>query len=114
MGRNARRRKDAKLASRTPTTSHVPARKGAAFGALSSVLGGSGLPPASLFRQSCDDCGSADIAWMTPMELASLVGEDGHSTVAEAVDVLGATADAWRCNSCGKWGVLGGGGWGGF
>jgi len=114
MGRNARRRKDAKLASRTPTPSHDPSRKGAAFGALSQVLGGNGTPPASLFRQSCDDCGSADIAWMTPVELAELVDEGGRSTVAEAVDVFGATAEAWRCNSCGKWGVLGGGGWGGF
>lgn len=63
-----------------------------------------------MFRSSCSECGSAQLSWMSAADLAETVPPEQRNRVAEGVVMTGADADAWLCEECGGFGLLGGGG----
>lgn len=107
MGKNARKRKEAKTTGRTPTPSASPQGRSELAAAFGAFVGAGASVPGSMFRRSCDECGSTDITWMSPLDLAATVDVSERGEIAEAVEFLGESAEAWRCNNCGKWGIFG-------
>ncbi len=109
MGRNARRRKEAKDARRTPSTAGTPAASvrwlddADTVSALTTPGGFSRLA-----RSTCDECGGSDLVWTDLPGLRAAVSEEQRSRVDEVAGFVGAGAEAWRCATCGNFGVLGG------
>lgn len=93
MGRNAQRRKEAKEARRTPSTAGTPTTPGG-FSRLA--------------RRACDECGGSELVWTDLAGLRAAVSEGQRGRVDEIADLMGAGAQAWRCQTCGNFGVLGG------
>jgi hypothetical protein len=115
MGRNAQRRKRAKEARRSPSTAGSPPSTvqrldDAALTAL-AVPGGF----SRLARRTCDECGGSDLTWTDVAGLRAAVHDDQRQRVDEIAGFVGPGAEAWRCQTCGNFGVLGGfetsGGW---
>lgn len=107
MGKNAKRRRDAKLAGRAPMPTQAPPRRGDLTAAFGALTGTSTAVPGSAFRRSCDECGSTNLKWMSPLDLAATVAESERGEIVQAVEFLGESAEAWRCANCGKWGIFG-------
>lgn len=109
MGRNARQRKQAKEAGRTPSTAGTPAASvrwlddADTLSALTTPGGFSRLA-----RSTCDECGGSDLVWSDLAGLRAAVSEDQRARVDEIAGFVGAGAEAWRCTTCGNFGVLGG------
>ncbi len=109
MGRNAQRRKEAKEARRTPSTAGTPAASvrrldDADTAAALTTPGGF----SRLARRTCDECGGSELAWTDLAGLRAAVSEDQRGRVDEIAGFMGAGAEAWRCQTCGNFGVLGG------
>ena len=104
MGKNSKARRDAKVRARHRSDNTSVGvrlsdpRVGQMFGGP-SVLG-------ALFRRSCSECGSGDLSWMTPRELAGRVPDNSKARVAEAVEMVGGGAEAWLCSQCGNFGLM--------
>ena len=111
MGRNARQRKQAKEAGRTPSTAGTPAASvrwlddddADTLSALTTPGGFSRLA-----RSTCDECGGSDLVWSDLAGLQAAVSEDQRARVDEIAGFVGPGAEAWRCTTCGNFGVLGG------
>jgi hypothetical protein len=111
MSRNSKGKRDAKAKVRSKQQRAGQAQlgdfhAGGFSGPLNGDLAPAGGVPGRLFRSSCDECGSKDLAWMTTRELADRVPADERARVQEGVDFLGPGAQAWLCGSCGNFGIM--------
>lgn len=109
MGLNAQRRKEAKDARRTLSTAGTPAASVRSLddaGTLSALTTAGGF--SRLARRTCDECGGSDLVWSYLAGLRAAVSEDQRARVDEIAGFVGAGAEAWRCVTCGNFGVLGG------
>ncbi|WP_158375358.1 hypothetical protein [Cellulosimicrobium cellulans] len=70
------------------------------------LFDGSDRSVAQLFRRACSECGSSDLEWMTPGELADRDDQARAARVAEGVEFLGGASDAWLCRTCGNFGLM--------
>lgn len=61
---------------------------------------------ARMFRRTCTDCGSRDLAWMHLVDLVRVVHDVDRDHVHELLHELGPAADAWRCLACATWGAF--------
>lgn len=59
-----------------------------------------------MVRSSCSECGSTDLSWMPPAELAERVPAQSRARVQETSEVVGLDADTWLCGQCGNFGVV--------
>lgn len=57
-----------------------------------------------LFRQTCNECGSAEIHWT---DARGLLAVRPRKTVREGIQVLGASAESWYCGRCTNFGIFG-------
>lgn len=90
MGANSRKRRDAKA-------------RGAGQSFIPPYIDPSAFNRAA--RSKCSQCGSADIEWTTLKELAILEGPR-QEAARELLPVVGASAEAWTCNSCEEFGAF--------
>ena len=61
---------------------------------------------AHLVRSSCSDCRSRKLQWSTALELLQSLPFADRGPARHAVRYFGADATAWRCESCGMFGVF--------
>lgn len=115
MSRNSKAKRDAKAKVRSKQQRAGQAQLGhfhpspfaSGFGGpLDGDLAPVGGVPGQLFRSTCDECGSKDLAWMTTGELADRVPAEERARVQEGVELLGPGAQAWLCGSCGNFGIM--------
>lgn len=106
MGQNSKAKRDAKAkarrrAQRAGPVLHVHYADDDVVKAASSEH-----DLARLFRRACSECGSSDLEWMTPAELADSGDEARRTRVGEIRAFLGGGSDAWMCRQCGNFGIL--------
>lgn len=109
MGANAQRRKQAKDARRKPSTPDTPAAS-VRWMDDADALAALGTPGgfSRMARRTCDECGGSDLVWTDLAGLRTAVNEAQRARVDEIVSFMGPGAEAWRCETCGNFGVLGG------
>ncbi|QZN87740.1 hypothetical protein [Cellulomonas sp. C5510] len=110
MGRNARRRKEAKQAGRTPSTAGTSGATSVRWLDDNDVAAAVATPGAfsRLARRKCDECGGSDLAWTDLNGLREAVSDDQRARVDEVAGFVGPASEAWLCRTCGNFGVLGG------
>jgi hypothetical protein len=112
VGRNSKAKRDAKVKSRGKQQRADRHDSGHLQGALlGSPFDGdmtpSGGVPGSLFRSSCSECGSPNLQWMTTADLRDQVSAELKARVQEGIDFVGPRSQAWLCDDCGNFGIMG-------
>jgi hypothetical protein len=113
MSKNSKAHRDAKAKTRQRQLRAAAGGTAARPAGDSGIVGGFPGPGAAapggagpMVRSSCSECGSTDLNWMPPAELAERVPAQSRARVQEISEVVGLNADTWLCGQCGNFGVV--------